>query len=150
MAEMTAQHRALLLKALENKVAELIAANKKELREMPPGRTDRVVIDGDVVGSVAMTLGRESIRVTDLDAYVAWCDQHHPDEVQVTTSVNPGFTSGLHIIGGQVVDKDGVIADGVIVVKGDPYPTVKPDRIMAPILWAAVRASVAELVAGDE
>lgn len=150
--ELTPQLKALLLKALENKVAELIAANKKhpDIAGMAPGRTDRVVVDGDVVGSVAMTLGRESIRVADPDAYVEWCDRHHPSEVQVTTSVRQVFTNSLLVVGGQVVDKDGVVVDGVIAVQGDPYPSIKPDRVMAPLLWDAVRANVAELVTGNE
>lgn len=145
-AELDPLTRAVLLKELANKVGALISRNKKEhLSQIPTGQTNRVLIDSEVVGTVAMTVGSRSIITTDEEALIDWCDRFHPSEVEMITRVRPAFLASLTMTGDVVVDNLGNIVDGLKVATADGYPVVKPDKAKADLLWSAVRNNVLEL-----
>ena len=149
MAEQNDAHvRALLLKELENRVKLARAAADAELAGMPEGQSNRVKLEGEVVGSVAMTVGSRSIIVTDEAALIEWCDDFHPDEVEVITRVRPAYMSSLTMIDDAVIDGQGNIVPGVAIRTGVGHPVVRPDKAKGDILWAAVRSRVLELTSG--
>lgn len=143
--------KAVLLKALTNEVNDLIAAGKAgPLGAIPEGTTIRVSLAGEVVGTVAMTVGSRSIIITDEAEFIEWCDEFHPDEVEVITRVRPSFIEhGLLMIDDAVIDRQGNIVPGVAVRKSPGYPTIRPDKSKRDILWAAIRSRVLELTAGE-
>jgi hypothetical protein len=146
-----AYERALLLKELSNRVAKAITDNKRHLQDLPEGTTLRIKLEGEVVGSVAMTVGSRSIIVTDEPEFVDWCDEFHPDEVEVITRVRPSFIEhGLVMIDDAVIDRQGNIVPGVAVRTGTGYPAVKPAKDKGDVLWAAVRSRVLELTSGTD
>lgn len=141
----------MLIAALKKHVAGLEAEAKAELAgTMEPGQTNRPKIDGSPVGTVAYTLGSERIIITDDDAFLAWVDKHHPTEVEVTVRPRASFVASLKIVGDNVRDGDLSIPDGVAVRQDDPYISVRPGKDAGPVLWAAVRADVAQLLGGAE
>lgn len=143
--------RAVLLKALSNAVAKAIGENKDGLADLPEGTTVRVLLEGEVVGSVAMTVGSRSIIVTDEAEFIDWCDEFHPDEVEVITRVRPAYIAhGLTMIDDAVIDGQGNIVPGVAIRKSPGYLAVKPDKNKADVLWAAVRSRVLELTTGGD
>ncbi len=151
MAEHDDAHvRALLLKELENRVKAARAEADAELAGMPEGQTNRVTLEGEVVGSVAMTVGSRSIVITDEKALIAWCDEFHPDEVEVVERVRPAYMSKLTMIDDAVIDGQGNIVPGVAIRTGTGHLTVRPDKAKGDLLWSAVRSRVLELTGGDD
>jgi hypothetical protein len=143
--------RAVLLKALSNAVAKAISENKAGLADLPEGTTVRVLLEGEVVGSVAMTVGSRSIVVTDETAFIDWADEFHPDEVEVITRVRASFIEhGLVMIDDAVIDRQGNIVPGVAVRKSPGYLAVKPDKGKTDLLWSVVRSRVLELTGGTD
>ena len=151
MAEQNDVHvRALLLKELENRVKRARAEADAELANMPEGQTNRVTIDGEVVGSVAMTVGSRSIIVTDEQELIAWCDEFHPDEVEAIVRVRPAYMQTLTMIDDAVIDGQGNFVPGVAIRQGTGHVTVRPDKGKGDLLWAAGRSLVLELAGGDD
>lgn len=144
--ELTPQRRAILLAALAAQIAKLIKANKAALSpDVPAGRTDRVLIDGEVVGTVGRSVGSRSIITTDEEALIEWCDRFHPSEVEMITRIRPAFLETLTMTGDVVVDKLGNIVDGLAVATGTGHLVVTQAKDKADLLWSAVRNNVLEL-----
>lgn len=146
MTEEEARQRVLLLADLGKRVKEAEGRARAMLASMPPGRTDRVAVDGSVVGTVAMTLGRSSVRVTDEAKLIEWCDQLHPSEVEVVTRVRAPFLATLTVVGEHVLDNLGNIVEGVTVHHSDPYLTVRPGKDAGPVLWAAIKDDIVRVL----
>lgn len=140
----------MLLKELENRVKIARADADADLANMPEGQTNRVTLEGEVVGSVAMTVGSRSIVITDEAALIDWCDDFHPDEVEVITRVRPAYMASLTMIDDAVIDGQGNIVPGVAIRRGTGHPVVRPDKGKGDILWAAVRSRVLELTGGTD
>ena len=152
MPELTElQQKVLLLAELGKRVKAAEAAVKELLATvMEPGQTNRPQMDGRAVGSVAYTQPEAKVTVVRPDAFLAWVDKFHPTEVEVTVRVKPAFLSSLKVVGGNVVDADLQVPDGVAAMAGAPYLAVRPNKDAGALLWPAIRNTVlAEIEAGD-
>jgi hypothetical protein len=120
---------------------------------------------GNSLGTVSLTVGRVSARVTDEAAFTAWVQRNHPDET--VTVVRDSFRKKvLDSATGKAehgdptaVGPDGEVLPGVEVVHGLPYIMVRPtvearDRMRtmlanSGLLALASGATPAEEVPGD-
>lgn len=151
MAELDAIERAILLKELENIVKKARTEVAALLADMPEGQTNKVKLEGEVVGLVAMTVGTSRIMVTDEAALIDWCDEFHPDEVEVITRVRPAYmANGLTMIDDAVIDGQGNIVPGVAIATGSGHLTVVPAKGKGDLLWSAIRSRVLELTGGTD
>ena len=80
----------------------------------------------DLVCKASWSKGSRKVVVVDERAFLAWVKEHHPTEV--VESVNPAYLASLQTVGDAVIDKDGVVADGVEVVTGKPSLTVRSEK----------------------
>lgn len=142
-APLTSRDRATRLLAL--RVAkDWIAAEERQLRddtaaeltvgERVPGLLDPANKD-TLLGFVQLTKGRESVAVTDKDAFMEWVAEHAPGEIvtvpareDVRASFVAAITAAVKRDGGWPDPTTGeiVTVDGVESVVGAPTLMVKP------------------------
>ena len=91
-----ATHQAIL-KLLGDKLsaAKATAASKILGGWFPGDRLTAVLPGGIPIGTVTLTKGSTTAKVTDADAYTAWVAQNHPDEVETITVVRGEYTARL-------------------------------------------------------
>lgn len=132
-----------LCRWLKTKIVEWEAAAKQQL-SLLTGERKAAVVGGKVIGHVTMTKGRRSARVADDGALLEYVKTRHPTEVETVEQVRPAFLK--HLLDdaakkGALVDSDGVVYDGlIVVVDGDPYPMSRladdADTVIAALLAA--------------
>lgn len=98
-----------------------VEAKRRVLEEYGAGDRVEARVNKESIGTVSVAKGRESFKVTDDAAFLAWVEEHHPTEVETVKKVRDGFRKNL----GQVVKDTGEIPDGVEPVIGDPYVSVR-------------------------
>jgi hypothetical protein len=123
-------------------VKDWLAKEERELRddlasglmvgERVPGALDPTDPE-TLLGFCQLTKARESVSVTDRDAFLAWVAEHAPDEIvtipareDVRTSFVAAVTAAVKKDGGWVTpDGELIPVDGVEVTTGAPILTVK-------------------------
>lgn len=118
--------RAGVFQVIEREAKTAKDAAKAELSGLPVGDTVAGRVGDEVLCKVAWSKGREKLVVTDERAFVEWVKLHHPTEI--VESVNPAYTAGLARVGQVAVDADGVVVDGVEVVAGEPFLSVRSEK----------------------
>lgn len=100
------------------------------------------VANGQTVGRASYVEGKSEWKISDESIFRDFVEEHYPDEIVV--AVNPAFKkhwlSGLHDVGGVVVDSFGVDIEeaGVELHSGTAYVSVKKSQ--------DARATVVELL----
>jgi len=102
------------------------AARAELMAGLPFGDAVAGRVGDDLVCKVSWSKGSTKIVVTDERAFLEWVKTHHPTEV--VESVNPAYQRSLNLVGSAVVDADGVVADGVEVVTGEPFLSVRSEK----------------------
>lgn len=135
-----------VLKVIKDLVSAQYENTRKDTREhiKPGGREPAELPDGTRLGSVTMTEGRVTAKVTDDRALTAWAEKKAPSEI--TTTVRDGYKTKLldraKKDGGAFDPDTGEQIPGITVENGDPYPTFKPAA-------GAVEAVAAAWARGD-
>jgi hypothetical protein len=125
-----------------NVVKSWLAKEERELRddlasglmvgERVPGALDPADAE-TLLGFVQLTKARESVSVTDKEAFMEWVAEHAPEEIvtipakeDVRTSFVTAVTTAVKRDGGWVTpDGELIPVDGVEVTTGAPILTVK-------------------------
>lgn len=120
----------VVLKAMTERLKAAKANADAEIRTvaLPGDRTNAVLPDGTVVGSVSQAKGRTSASVIDRAAFVKWVQVEYPTEVEMIPTVRPGFEKRLLDgckTAGVNVDPHGLEVPGVTINQGDPYSMTK-------------------------
>lgn len=122
----------VVLKVMTERLKQAKANADAEIRTtaLPGDRTNAVLPDGTVAGSVGQAKGRTSARVIDREKFAAWVEQTYPGEVETvtTTAVRPAFEKAVLDMckrSGHPVDANGYEVPGVEVGQGDPYTVTK-------------------------
>lgn len=143
--------RLALLRVLRDRIGDAYDAERQRLGgELDPADRKAAQMAGHKIGSVSKTLGRSSVRVSDMDALVAWVRDRYPTEIVET--VRESYLSKLKDSAkrhGTAVDEStGEIVPGIQVAIGDPYITVRVDDTAADVIaahWQDVVRYVPEL-----
>lgn len=98
-----------------------VEAKRRVLEEYGPGDRVEARVNKESIGTVSVAKGRESFKVVDDAAFLAWVEEHHPGEVETVKKVRDGFRKNI----GQVVKDTGEVPDGVEPTVGDPYVSVR-------------------------
>jgi hypothetical protein len=119
--------------------ADWIAAETKRLRESlsaelmvgerVPGALDHDDKD-TLLGFVQLTKGRQTVSITDPDAFLAWVEAVAPTEVITTRAVRSSFAAAVladvRSLGGWVSpDGELLMPDGLVERMGEPVLTTK-------------------------
>ncbi|MER7078163.1 MULTISPECIES: hypothetical protein [Bacteria] len=141
---------AAALRVLDERVkAARTAANADMLAAADPGDRITATHDGQALGSVSVTTGRTTARVTDPAAFAAWCAEHYPTEVEHRPVVRESFVRAVldaskHA--GQAAMPDGTLdVPGIDVAEGDPYVTVRLAPNAAEVVADMVRTGAIRL-----
>lgn len=89
------------------------------------------------LGQAYISDPKDSWKVTDEAAFLAWVEANQPDEIVTTVQVNPAFRDWVLKHGGLRVGDDLEPVDGVSSVRGTPRLTLRPSsnaRETAPML----------------
>lgn len=122
--------RAAALKVLSDKVkAANDEAKSEALGVLDPGDKLSASYQGAKLGSVSVSNGRVSARVTDPEAFAAWVAEHYPTEVVHKPVVRDAFAKAVLDASknaGEPCAPDGTLdVPGVQVSEGDPYVSVR-------------------------
>lgn len=124
---MTREETAARLVIISWLLKQLAAVNGKARAELGdwPAKTRAVAAlpDGTAVGTVTITQGRESLRVTDEAAFLAWVKEHRPDQVETVERVHKAYRK--HVL--DDVKDGGELPPGVTYVVGEPHPMVRTE-----------------------
>ncbi|TDD54538.1 hypothetical protein E1286_04935 [Nonomuraea terrae] len=122
----------VVLKVMTERLKQAKANADAEIRTtaLPGDRTNAVLPDGTVAGSVGQAKGRTSARVTDREKFAAWVEETYPSEVETvtTTAVRPAFEKAVLDVckkAGHPVDVNGFEVPGIEVGQGEPYTMTK-------------------------
>ena len=123
---------AIALRAGVFQVVEREAKAAKEearaelMQALPFGDTVAGRYGDEIVCKAGWSKGSRRVVVTDERAFLAWVKKNHPTEI--VESVNSAYLSSLKQVGDVLVDKDGVVADGVEVVTSRPTLSVRSEK----------------------
>ena len=132
--------RAALVKAMIDVLRDVDAATKTALMDvLDPGDRKHASVDGRDCGTVSVSKGRESWKVTDDAAFTRWVKTHRPDAIveSVRKSDQASILAGIK--------GDGEVPDGVEPSFGDPYVSVRLTDDQRSELIAAFRSGAARL-----
>ncbi|GAA4221411.1 hypothetical protein FHR32_005074 [Streptosporangium album] len=120
----------VVLKAMTERLKAAKTNADAEIRAtaLPGDRTNAVLPDGTVIGSVSQAKGRTSAAVTDRVAFTKWAQAEHPTEVELVPTVRPAFERRVLDgckANGVNVDANGHEVPGVEVGQGNPYSMTK-------------------------
>ena len=102
------------------------AARQALIDALPFGDTVAGRYGDDILCKAGWSKGSKKVVVTDERAFVEWVKENHPTEI--VESVNPAYLASLKQVGDVLVDKDGVVADGVEVVTSKPSLSVRSEK----------------------
>lgn len=135
MSARDAATRATVAKFFEDRLKEARKIlNAEVMEQLDPGdRKGAVLAEGDDIGTVSVTKGRKSLRVSDEVAFREWVREHSPHNVftpepveQVRPAYAKSMVEGAKVIDGMIVDPaSGEVVPGITQVTGDPYVSVK-------------------------
>ena len=114
--------RLVVLKAIKERVAQVDKDAKLDaFSQFGPG--DRIVayVGGQPIGTVAVTKGRSSWKVTNPAAFLAWCKANRPSAI--VESVRASDQTAIL----KAIETTGEVPAGVEMDEGEPYFTVRPD-----------------------
>lgn len=125
--------RAVVERVVADKVKASQADTKAALMDAMDVGDRKVAHIGDTaVGYVIVTKGRQTWRVSDPAALLAWVKANMPTEVIVTESVRESYVSallaGAKAAGAPVDPRTGEMVPGLEVSEGDPYVSVRPNE----------------------
>lgn len=122
MIDKSAAEKACLESAILKALTERAGDTRKQLEEdLGPG--DKLATD---MGYVQVVKARDGHRVTDEGAFLAWVEANQPDELIVTTTVNPAFRDWVLKRGGLPVGDELEPVDGIEVKPGSSTLRVVP------------------------
>lgn len=140
-------------------ISDAVAAEHKPVKAelldtMTAAGAERVRVtdaDGDNLGTVSLSAGRASAKLTDPAAFTAWVAERYPSEM--VQAVRGSFTGKVleqaTALGEAVDQATGEVIPGVEIVTGDPYVTVRPNDLARTRMRAMLLASgLLELPAG--
>ena len=134
---MRAEDKITALTVLSKRVAEELKAAKAAWQaEARPKQRDTGMIGDRMLGTVGLTAGRESIRVTDKAALVAWAQEHRPDLLSYDPHIAEDDLKRLI----REVEATGDLPDGMDLVTGEPFASVRLERDAARVIEDAVAA----------
>lgn len=141
----TAARRLAAIKVFEDMVsAEKHSSRAEVMQELLDAGITRLNIqmpDKTVLGTIGVTKGRETARIVDERAFLAWVRENAPEELIETVRDSYRRSVLKQIQGG------GEIPDGVEMSQGGPYPTVRLAEGATEAVLAAVRSGVIEPLA---
>lgn len=113
-----------LLKEQNDATRELARATEFDL----PGVRQPAVLGGVTIGAVSVSNGRTKWKVTNTEKWVAWVEEHRPDEIVDVPTVRSSFTDAVLRDGGVVHPGTGevVVPPGIELDEGKPTLYVKP------------------------
>jgi hypothetical protein len=125
--------RAVVERVVADKVKASQADTKAALMDAMEVGDRKVAKIGDTsVGYVIITKGRQTWRVSDPAALLAWVKANMPTEVVVTESVRESYVTallnGAKAAGAPVDPRTGEVVPGIEVAEGDPYASVRPNE----------------------
>lgn len=116
---------------LQKAVLDLLKDADAETRDIAkvdysPGAADPVKVDGVTLGRVRMDRGRKSATVTDWAALLDFCEEHCPDMLIRTVTVNPAFLAAVKKCPEWTDPDTGEVLEvpGVYLTEGAPILTV--------------------------
>lgn len=113
--------RLVVLQWLLKQLSQVNAEARAELGDWPAKtRAVAALPDGTAVGTVTITQGRESLRVTDEARFLEWVKDNRPDQVETVERVHKAYRT--HVL--DDVKQTGELPPGVEYVLGDPTPRV--------------------------
>lgn len=99
--------------------------------------------DGTKLGTVSVSDGKKTAKVSDESALLAWVKANRPDQLRYV--VEPAYIDALKKLAvehGSAVDKDtGEVIPGIEVTEGDPFASARPT--------AEAKALMHDLLAGS-
>lgn len=141
---------AAVLRVLEDRVKQARQqANTTVLSSGDPEDRINAVHKGRKIGSVSITQGRVTARITGEDRFARWVAERYPSEVEHKPLVREAFVRAVLEASkqaGQPCMPDGTLdVPGVDVVEGEPYVTVRLTSDAAEIVSDMVRTGVITL-----
>lgn len=141
----TAARKAAAIKVFENVVAAEKAGARSEavaqLTALGVRLMDILMPDGTAVGTLSISGGKETAKVVDERAFLAWVKKNAPGEVVET--VRDSYRKALL----KQIQGSGELPDGVELGQGDPYSTVRLSKGAEAIVLAAMRSGQIEPLA---
>lgn len=132
---MRTEDKIAALTVLSKRVAEELKAAKAAWEaEARPKQRDTGMIGDRVLGTVGLTAGRESIRVTDKAALLAWAQVHRPDLLSYDPHIADDDVKRLI----REVESTGDLPEGMDLVTGAPFASVRLEKDAARVIEDAV------------
>lgn len=140
---MRTEDRIAALTVLKKRVDEELKTAKAawELDARPKQRGTGMIGDR-VLGTVGLTAGRESIKVTDKAALVAWAQKNRPDLLSYDPHIAEEDVKRLI----REVETTGDLPDGMDLVTGSPFTSVRLEKDATQVIAEAVAAGHLEWV----
>lgn len=140
MTTLTPADKLVLLSELEKRVKAAKDAAKAEWAENArPKQRDAAALGDAELGTVTMTKGRESWKLTDEGALIGWAQDNAPH--MLTTRVRE---ADLAVLKRKPITEEGEILPGFEQVTGEPYPSIRAVPGAADLIASAVQAGVLE------
>jgi hypothetical protein len=141
-------------------IADVVTAEHKPakaglLADMLDGGVERVGVtddDGAKLGAVSLTVRGPAPQVVDDRAFLAWVLKRYPDEIvqAVRASFTEKLLAGAKAVGEPIDPATGELIDGVDMVAGEPYLTVRPTAEAKERMRETILASgLLQLTSGD-
>lgn len=140
---MELQDKIAALSLLEKRVREELANAKTEWMQAarPRERTTAMIGEAEL-GTVSLVTGRQSWKVTDEKALLAWAMENAPHLVDYSPRLNPNYLTTLLR---DPVDNDGAVLPGVELQEGNPYVAVRSAPGAADTLRHAINSGTVSM-----
>lgn len=134
---MRTEDKITALTVLSKRVAEELKAAKTAWQtEARPKQRDTGMIGDRVLGTVGLTAGRETIKVTDKAALLEWAKANRPDLLSYDPHIAEDDVKRLI----REVETTGDLPDGMDLVTGEPFASVRLEKDAAQVIEEAVAA----------
>lgn len=134
---MRTEDKITALTVLSKRVAEELKAAKTAWQaEARPKQRDTGMIGDHVLGTVGLTAGRETIKVTDKAALLEWAKANRPDLLSYDPHIAEDDVKRLI----REVETTGDLPDGMDLVTGEPFASVRLEKDAARVIEEAVAA----------
>lgn len=137
MTDMQLQDQIVALTVLQKRVSDELKRRKAAWSESArPKQRDAAAIGDVELGTVTMTKGRLTVKVTDMGALVAWAQRERPEVLSYDPHVADADLARLK----REVEATGELLPGFDIVEGSPYPSVRLEKDAARVIEDAVRS----------
>lgn len=134
--QLRTQEKLVLLAELEKRVKSVKDDLRKEFQSgAVPGDRLTAVLDGQKLGSVTYTKGREAWKHNDPAATLAWAKEHAPHLVETKEVIPDAHLTALKK---EPVTADGEVIPGFEPVVGDPYASIRPEKNAGELIEAGL------------